>query len=280
MIDLHTHSTASDGQYSPAELMRLAKKNGVTVMALTDHDTVSGIEEAQSEVERIGLKFFPGIEISTDSEFGSMHILGYNIDPKNTKLSETCKWFVEQRRERGEKIFRFLEERGVPLTRESVEKYSNGGLLIRPHFARAMVDAGYVHNTREAFDKHLDVPEFKKIKREKLTPEKSLELILGARGIPVLAHPVQIKTDLDGLSGLVKKLSGLGLMGMECYYSTHTPEQTEEYLKIARANGLYVTAGSDFHGEKIKPDIKLGSGINNSLCIEDLEIIKLLEKRT
>lgn len=279
MIDLHTHSTASDGQYSPAELMRLAKENGVTVTALTDHDTISGIEEAQTEAERIGLKFFSGIEISTDSEFGSMHILGYNIDPKNAKLSETCKWFVDQRRERAEKIFRFLEERGVPLTRESVEKYSGGGLLIRPHFARAMVDAGYVQNVRVAFEKHLDVPEFKKIKREKLTPEKSLELITEAGGIPVLAHPVQIKMDLDGLSGLVKKLSGLGLVGMECYYSTHTPEQTAEYLKIAKKNGLYVTAGSDFHGEKIKPDIKLGTGINNSLCIEELEIINLLEKR-
>lgn len=277
MIDLHTHSTASDGQYSPTELMRLAKENGITVIALTDHDTVSGVAEAKAEAERLGIKFVSGIEISSDSEIGSMHILGYNIDPNDTKLIETCEWFVNQRQERANKIFRFLEERGVPLSRESVEKYSNGGLLIRPHFARAMVDAGYVQNTREAFDKYLDVPEVKNIKREKLSPEQSFELIKGAGGIPVLAHPIQLKTDIAGLSEIVKKLTKKGLAGMECYYSTHSPEQTAEYLKIAKENGLFVTAGSDFHGEKIKPDIKLGTGINNSMCIEELEFTKLLE---
>ncbi len=276
MIDLHTHSTASDGQYSPTELMRLAKENGITVIALTDHDTVSGVAEAKSEADRLGMKFVPGIEISADSEIGSMHILGYNIDPKNIKLINTCEWFVNQRQERANKIFCFLEERGVPLSRESVEKYSNGGLLIRPHFARAMVDAGYVQNTREAFDKYLDVPEVRNIKREKLSPEQSFELIKGAGGIPVLAHPIQLKTDMTGLSDVVKKLSGKGLVGMECYYSTHTREQVKSYLNIAKENGLYVTAGSDFHGEKIKPNIKLGTGINNSLCIEALEFTKLL----
>lgn len=277
MIDLHTHSTASDGQYSPSELMKLAAKSGVTAIALTDHDTVLGVEEACAEALRLGLKFFPGIEISAESEIGSMHILGYNIDPNNKKLTETCKWFVEQRAERGNKIFKFLEERGVPLTRKSVEKYSGGGALIRPHFARAMVDAGYVKDAREAFDKYLDVPEIKQIKREKLTPGKSLELIREAGGLPVLAHPIQLKTDFDGLRSAVKKLTENGLAGMECYYSTHSPEQTAEYLKIAKENNLYVTAGSDFHGEKIKPDIKLGTGINNSLCIERLEFLDVLE---
>ncbi len=277
MIDLHTHSTASDGQYSPTELMKLAKQNGVTTIALTDHDTASGIKEAKREAYNLGLKFYSGIEISADSKVGSMHILGYNVDPNNAKLNETCKWFVNQRLERANKIFKFLEEQNVSLSRESVEKYSNGGLLIRPHFARAMVDAGYVQNTREAFDKYLDVPEVRNIKREKLSPEQSLELIKAAGGIPVLAHPIQLKTDMAGLSEIVKELSKKGLVGIECYYSTHSPEQTSEYLKIAKENGLYATAGSDFHGEKIKPDIKLGTGINNSLCIEELEFIKLLE---
>ncbi len=277
MIDLHTHSTASDGQYSPTELMRLAKKSGVTAIALTDHDTVSGVEEARNEAQDLGLKFFSGIEISANSEVGSMHILGYNVDVNNKKLRDTCEWFVNQRLERANKIFQFLEEQNVPLSRESVEKYSNGGLLIRPHFARAMVDAGYVQNTREAFDRYLDVPEVKNIKREKLSPEQSLELIRGAGGIPVLAHPIQLKTDIDGLSDIVKKLTGKGLVGMECYYSTHSPEKTAEYLRIAKENGLYATAGSDFHGEKIKPDIKLGTGIDNSLCIESLEFLKVLE---
>ena len=278
MIDLHTHSTASDGQYSPTELMRLAKESGVTAIALTDHDTVSGVEEAKKEAENLGLNFFSGIEISANSEVGSMHILGYNIDVKNSKLNETCEWFVNQRLERANKIFKFLEEKNVPLSRESVEKYSHGGLFIRPHFARAMVDAGYVRNAREAFDKYLDVPEIRNIKREKLTPEQSLELIAGAGGIPVLAHPVQLKTDIEGVANIVKKMTMQGLAGMECYYSTHTPKQTEEYLNIARNNGLYITVGSDFHGEKIKPDIKLGLGINNSLCIEELDFLEVLER--
>lgn len=277
MIDLHTHSTASDGQYTPSEVMRLAVKCGVTTIALTDHDTVSGIESAQKEANKLGIEFIPGIEISSDSEIGSMHILGYNIDSQNIQLRKTCEWFVMQRQERGNKIFQFLEQRGVVLSHKSVEKYANGGLLARPHFARAMVDAGYVSNVREAFDKYLDIPEFKKIKREKLSPEKSCGLILNAGGIPVLAHPVQLKTDIDGLSAVIKKLTKKGLMGIECFYSTHTPEQTENYLKIAKENGLYISAGSDFHGEKIKPDVHLGTGINNSLCIENLEFLRVLQ---
>lgn len=275
MIDLHTHSTASDGQYTPSELIKLAVKSGVSAIALTDHDTVSGIREAQSAAAEAGIRFLTGIEISATSEVGSMHILGYNIDPENRELNEMCEWFARQRIIRGNKIFDFLKEHGVPLEASAVEKYSNGGPLIRPHFARAMVDAGYVSDVREAFDKYLDVPEIKNIKREKLDPKESFRLIKGAGGIPVLAHPVQLKLDMDQLEEQVKKLKEIGLMGMECYYSTHTPLQTSQYLHIAEKYELYVTCGSDFHGEKIKPDIKLGTGINGSLNIDDCEILHL-----
>lgn len=278
MIDLHTHSTASDGQYSPAELMQLAAKNHITTIALTDHDTVSGITEAQAAAEQLGLRFIAGIEISTTSEIGSMHILGYNIDIQNAELIKTCEWFANQRLERGNKIFKFLEERNMPLARSSVEKYSAGGLLVSTHFARAMVDAGYIENPQEAFDKYFETPEFKRqTKREKLSPEKSIELIRSAGGLPVLAHPIQLKADLDKLRSVIKNLTAHGLAGIECYYSTNTPELTAEYLKIAEENNLYPTVGSDFHGEKVKPDIKLGTGKNNSLNVESLEFLEILE---
>lgn len=279
MIDLHTHSTASDGQYSPTELIELAAKNNITTIALTDHDTISGAAEAKKAAERLGLRFITGIEISAASEIGSMHILGYDIDIKNATLIETCEWFINKRLERGDKIFEFLKEKNVPLTRSSVEKYSAGGALIAPHFARAMIDTGYVKDVKDAFDKYLDTPEFKeKTRREKLSPEKSIELIRSAGGLPVLAHPVQLKADLDKLRAVTKNLAAHGLAGIECYHSAHTPELTEEYLKIAKENNLYVTAGSDFHGEKIKPDIKLGTGINNSLCVKNLEFLEKLER--
>lgn len=276
MIDLHTHSNASDGQYSPCALMELAAESGVTAIALTDHDTVSGIEEARGAAARLGVEFFAGIEISSKSELGSAHILGYNIDPNAEKLAGYCKWATDQRRRRADKIFEVLEKQGVSLTRESVEKYAGGTTIARPHFARAMVEAGYVKDVPEAFEKYLEAPEIKGIKWEKLSPKQSIELIRSAGGLPVLAHPIQLKTDRNGLRAFVKRLAEQGLAGLECYYSTNSPENTEEYLKIAKENGLYATAGSDFHGEKVKPSIKIGSGINDSLCVERLEFLNVL----
>lgn len=275
MIDLHTHSTASDGQYTPADLMRLAAKSGISTIALTDHDTVDGIPEARAEADKLGLSFIPGIEISVKGPVKELHILGYYIDIENESLKKMCRNFVSLREERKERIFKYLDDFGVHLTKEEVEKYSSNGLVARPHFARAMVDAGYVATTREAFDKYLATPAFDKIERPKPMPEEGIKCILEAGGIPVLAHPVQTKLSLPDLEELVISLKEAGLKGIECYYSTHTKEQTQSYLELAKKYNLIVTGGSDFHGEKVKPDICLGTGINNSLCVMDSEILRL-----
>lgn len=271
MIDLHVHSTASDGQYTPVELLEMAKRKGVTALALTDHDTVAGLREAQEAARRVGVMFIPGIEISVKAEGvgGEFHILGYGIRPEHPVIQEMCRRFVELRRQREEKIFAFLAERNVSLTREQVECYAANGLVARPHFARAMVKAGYVSTVREAFDRYLAIPEFDRIERPKPSPEEGIARILRAGGIPVLAHPVQLGLDDETLERLLHRLKEAGIKGLECHYSTHTPEQTDYYLSLARKEGLTVTGGSDFHGEKIKPDIALGTGRNDSLRVPD-----------
>ena len=273
MIDLHIHSTASDGQYTPSEIALLAKRKGLTAFALTDHDTVAGIREAEGAAKELSIGFVPGIEISVKAAVRELHILGYWIDTAHPDLLKMCDWFQRQRQIREDRIFSSLEERGVTLKREQVERYARNGLVGRPHFARAMVEAGYVSTTREAFDRHLAVPEFDAIERPKPAPEEGIRCILSAGGFPVLAHPVQLKLDESALDRFVGELKELGLVGIECYYSTHTPEQTKEYLRLAKKYSLTVTGGSDFHGEQVKPDIELGTGINGSLQLDDAEIL-------
>lgn len=275
MIDLHTHSTASDGQYQPAELIRLAVDKGLSAIALTDHDTIDGVPEARAEAERLGITFVPGIEISVkgNAPVKELHILGYWIDIENLQLKEMCARFKALRAEREERIFQYLDSAGVRLLRENVERYAVNGLVARPHFARAMVEAGYVSTVREAFDRYLAVPAFDKIERPKPSPEEGIQCILASGGIPVLAHPVQTQLPLSELEELICSLKEAGLKGLECYYSTHSPQQTRDYLEMAQRYDLTVTGGSDFHGERVKPDIMLGSGINGSLCIEDADIL-------
>lgn len=270
MIDLHTHSTASDGQYTPIELVQLAKKAGITVLALTDHDTTAGLYEAYKTALELGINFINGIELDTKypNIKGNFHILGYNIDPKHKALSATCANFAEQRLERANRIFTYLESHGIKLNREKVFEYAGKGVITRPHFARVMHEDGYVSCTQEAFDKYLDTSEFQKIDRPKPHPKDAIKMITDAGGIAVLAHPSQLKLGNISLSDLLCELKSYGLSGLECYYSTNTPEQTEYYINLAKKYSLYITGGSDFHGDKIKPDIKLGTGINNTLNVK------------
>ncbi len=277
MIDLHTHSNCSDGQYSPTELIQLAKRRGIAVIALTDHDTVSGISDAKKQAESADIRFISGIEISAASEVGSMHILGYNINHNFKPLKEVCEWYAEQRFERAKKILDVLGYYGVELHISDVERYSKNKLFVRPHFALAMVDAGYVSSVAEAFEKYLDTYDIKSIKRKKLSADESFQLICEAGGIPVIAHPSKLKIDNEELDNFISHHKKSGLMGMECHYSTHSAKQTMEYIQIAEKHSIYVTGGSDFHGEKVKPHIELGTGIDNSLNIKFSDVPLLNE---
>lgn len=268
MVDLHLHTTASDGQYSPTEIVRMAHECGVTFLAITDHDSVDGIAEGRAAAARLGIGFVSGIEISTKGN-RELHMLGYKIDTKNRELCDMCATFRRDRDERKYRILDYLREKGMPLSLEEVEMQAGGGLIARPHFARAMVKAGYVSNVRAAFDLYLGTPEFDRIERPKISPEHGIELIHRAGGVAVLAHPIQLKLDDGALDRFVGALAEQGLDGLECYYSTHSPERTAYYLSLAEKYHLFVTGGTDFHGEAVKPDIEIGTGINGSVAFDE-----------
>jgi len=258
-VDMHTHSTASDGQYSPSELVRLAKERGLEVLAITDHDTIDGLDEAVRAGEALGLRVLRGIEFSA-REYHTFHILGYGFSPSATGLAGLCREMKEGRDLRKYKIIDFLAEKGMALTLEEVEEIAGGKIIGRPHFAQALVRRGYVADNREAFSKFLDTEEFlSRVERKKPTVRECIEVIKAAGGKASLAHPYQIGISDTELDTLVGELAGLGLDAIECYYPRFTPEQQEFYLHLAEKYDLHITGGSDFHGEKVKPDIALAA---------------------
>ncbi len=260
LTDLHMHSTCSDGQYTPTELMELAYAAGIRKCALTDHDSVHGVKEARAACERLGMEFRSGIEISTKYKGTELHILGYNVDEENPILLERTAFFRNERDKRGKRIYDYLASLGVSLKEGSVENIANGANLGRPHFAQAMLEQGYIENIREAFDKYLATPDFESHKfREECSWKEAIDLIHEAGGVAVLAHPGGYrKLDMYSIEPIIYELIDMGIDGIECFYSKHSKEETMFYLNIADSNDLLVTIGSDFHGEKVKPDIELG----------------------
>jgi len=255
--DLHTHSTASDGQYPPAELAQLVKKRGADVWALTDHDSVNGVDEAIKAGEQLSLKVIRGVELSAD-DYLNLHILGYDFSVSALKA-----WFDSLQGGRNDRKYRirdFLRRKGLEIPLDEVDEEAAGGSVGRPHFAKVMLRHGYVATRKEAFDRYLDTPEFQKIEKgTKPSAQKCVERIKAAGGKVSLAHPYQIVLNGETLEKLVKRLRGYGLDAIECYYPIYTPEQTAEYLRIAQKFGLRITGGSDFHGEKNKPDHPLAA---------------------
>lgn len=259
VCDLHTHSTASDGQYTPGELVGLAKERGIQVLALTDHDSMEGLEEAVRAGEALGLRVIRGIELNA-GDYRNLHILGYGFPPGAPALAGLTGELKKARWERKDKIARFLRAQGVEVDLSLVEGLAQGGTVGRPHFAQALVRQGYVASNREAFDRYLDTPEFQKIDREKPSAQRCVETIKAAGGKVSLAHPYQIVFPPDApenLERLVGRLAGYGLDALECFYPKHSPEQQAEYLALGAKYGLGVTGGSDFHGERVKPGVEL-----------------------
>lgn len=262
MIDLHTHSTASDGKLSPAELMRHAQAKGIEVIALTDHDTLSGLEEASGEAARIGIEFIPGIEISADYNPGTLHMLGYFVDPSDSELVETLAWLRGGRDHRNHIILDKLAELGCPLEWDEVAALAGGESMGRPHIATAMVNRGYVSTFKEAFDRYLGKGAAAYTDREKMTPEIAIERIRSAGGLPVLAHPQTLSLTENELSDLLSRLASQGLVGVEVYYYSHSEEETALYRSLAGKHRLIVTGGSDFHGPGML-ETQLGVGKGN-----------------
>lgn len=271
LIDLHTHTTASDGTLTPKQLIQHAHEVGISVVSVTDHDTTDGLADARDEAERVGIFLIPGIEISAEySAKGTMHILGYFIDDENDSMVEALDFLKRSRRLRNPKMIKLLNDAGVSITMEEVVEEAGGGQVGRPHFAKVMIKKGFASSVNDAFDRYIKKGGPCYVNKERLSPEKSIELILSAGGIPVIAHPKTLNVqDFNDLKKLVATLVDYGMMGMECYYYSHTKTETKNYIGIAQELGLLVTGGTDFHGEN-KPKIKLGVGKGNLKIPDEL----------
>jgi predicted metal-dependent phosphoesterase TrpH len=254
--DLHTHSTASDGTLTPADLVHQAHGGGLSIIGLTDHDTTAGLAEATTAGQALGVRIIPGIELSTDVGAGEVHMLGYGIDPANTTLQTALVSYRQSRRERAERIIDRLRELGVDLPQGSVKATEGDASIGRPHIARAMIGAGYVESVSEAFDRYLGDGKPAYIASErKPTPAEAIQLIRAAGGLPIHAHPFSS----DAFPATLPDLIAAGLAGIEVYYAEYTPEQRQELARIAAKYELLATGGSDYHGERFKERRDLGS---------------------
>jgi predicted metal-dependent phosphoesterase TrpH len=255
--DLHSHSTVSDGRLSPTQLLERAAARGVALLALTDHDNVGGIAEAREAGRRLGVEVVPGVEISADYGPGTMHILGLGIDVESPELLKSLQGLQQARRERNPKVIERLRAAGVELTLGEVEKLAGANQVGRPHFAQALVDKGAARDFNDAFERFLAKGRPAYVAKARLAPQEAIRCIHAAKGLAVLAHPIQLKLNGAELEAKVAELKGLGLDGVEVYHSDHGPEEERLYLALAQSHGLKVSGGSDFHGIPGK-DAELG----------------------
>lgn len=255
MIDLHTHTTASDGSCSPEELVRLAKDAGLCAIAVTDHDTVDALPQALLAGEKLGIEVVGGVELSCNWE-REMHIVGLYIDHTHPKLSEALLDLSEKRRRRNLKTLARLNELGLSVSEEEILAVATGNIWGRAHFAKVLCEKGYVQSVKEGFQKYLGHGRPAHINEERLEPEEAISLIREAGGVPILAHMHYLKLELPQLRELLIRLQKAGLMGAEAIYTEYTPEQTKAYTNLIEELGLLKSGGSDFHGA-MKPQITL-----------------------
>jgi predicted metal-dependent phosphoesterase TrpH len=281
-VDLHCHSTASDGTFAPREVVRLAKQSNLSALALTDHDTVAGCAEAADEAKKIGVDFLCGIEISAEYPHpGTMHILGYGVDPDSPQLKSLTETLIAGRDNRNPKIVQKLNEMGVSVTMREWEDEAKGVVLGRPHLAAVLLRKGYVSSIKQAFDKYVGQGAPAYFDKERLTPKQAIERIAAARGVAVLAHGIQLRTSNDAqLEQVVKSLADLGLAGIEVIHSDHDAAWIDKCSRLAERFQLLKTGGSDFHGTN-KKDIALGNAAGRRIGREmfDALIARLHARR-
>lgn len=250
-IDFHTHTTASDGIYSPRELIDLAVRNGLVAMAITDHDTVDGLSDAMEYARSIGFRLYPGVEFSIEYETGSFHLVGLDIDYRNEKLRDTVKRLAEYRSTRAHRIIDDLKSHGIDIPLDQVMAEADGGAIGRPHIARVMVDHGYASNIKEIFKNYLVKGKPGYVKKVRIEFIEAVSLIKECGGIPVIAHPVSLECrDMIEFEELLKGFVKAGVEGMEVYSAMHTIELVEQYRVLAEKYNLLMSGGSDFHGDK------------------------------
>ena len=254
-VDLHIHSAASDGRYTPEEIVHMAVTAGLTVIALTDHDTIDGLIPAiEAAREYPALTLIPGVELSTDVPNGEIHVLGYFIDYTGQEFKASLERMRNSRADRADKMVAKLKELGCNIELERVREIAGNGALGRAHVAQALLEKGYISSFKEAFSKYIGhgCPAY--VGREKLTPVEAVKLVIKANGLPVLAHPYTALNPEE----VIKELKTVGLVGMEVYYAGYLPTEINNLLNMAQKHDLIPTGGTDYHGIDVSSDIAIG----------------------
>jgi hypothetical protein len=263
-IDLHTHTDRSDGTFTPAELVHLAAERGLDVVAVTDHDTTAGLEEAIAAGSEAGIEVVPGVELSAEYEGTSIHVLCYWMDVANDGLQEELRRLRDERFRRGERMVERLRELGLPIEFERVREIARGDNVVRPHIAQAIVEAGLAQTEEEAFERWIGDGRPAHVAKHALPPLDAVALIRDAGGVCALAHPGMWGNETSVPEELIETMAEGGMVGLEVDHTDHTPEQRERYRALAGRLGLVATGGSDCHGTRYDP-IRLGT----SLCRPD-----------
>jgi len=273
-VDLHIHSTASDGQLEPEDIVRKSAESGLTVIAIADHDSVDGIASALVAAKAFPwLKVIPCVELSTDVPSGEVHILGYFIDYTSQELLATLKRLRNSRRERAKGMVAKLGSLGIHIEWQRVQEIAGSGSIGRPHIAQAMLEKGYIASLKEAFTEYIGRGGPAYVEREKMTPVEAVELILQAKGLPVLAHPFTINDP----ETLVIELKAAGLVGIEAYYDGYTADEISRLVNLADKYGLIASGGSDYHGLDVSSETMIGGA---DVPIKSAEqLIALAERR-
>ncbi len=267
-VDLHLHTTASDGQFSPSELVAMALEGGLLTIAITDHDTTAGIDEALEAARGTGLEVIPGVEISCDVPREEVHLLGYYLDHHHPTLQGKLRAMRDARLQRAKGMLAKLEALGFPLPWEMVAELAGEGSVGRPHIAQAMFKMGHVASTDEAFDLYIGRNGPAYVERYKISPSAAVALVKEARGLPVLAHPLRV-------THFLPSLLEAGLVGLEAYYNGYSPEEMRGLAALARKFDLIATGGSDFHGPDVLDTVGMGGA---PVPMESVERLRALAR--
>ncbi|SEU27361.1 hypothetical protein SAMN05443270_4334 [Lacrimispora sphenoides] len=276
-IDLHVHSNASDGTFTPSEVVALAVEKDLAAIALTDHDTIDGLSEAQAAAAGLPIEIIPGIELSCVYQGEEIHILGIYVDPTDRVFISETDALKEIRKKRNEEMIRRFQNAGISITLDEVMAGNPDTVITRAHFARVLLEKGYVKNMDQAFKKYLNYSGPYCPRKEKITPEHAMKILTDCNASPVLAHPYQYHLGDKKTEELVCYLKDLGLQGLEVYHSSNNQYESGKLRKLARKYDLFPTGGSDFHGSN-KPDISLGVGRGGlritALLLDDIKRIR------
>ncbi len=266
LIDLHIHTTASDGTYTPRRAVELAKALDLAAIAVTDHDTATGLPQALAAGAELGVEVVPGVEVSAGYRDIGVHILGYFIDPAAPVLAAALEWFRQERERRNEAIVQAMAADGFPLSMDALRAAFPGAVLGRPHMAALLVQAGRADSVQDALDRWLNKGGMYYQPRRRMPLEQAVDAIRRAGGIACVAHPYQYGLDDAEREAFLHAACDAGCAAIEAYYSGYSPAQTRALLAAADRLGMAVTGGSDFHGDR-KPHIRMGSGIDGGLAV-------------